>query len=486
MRKLTTIATVVGLALTGAVLAAEPAPLAPLPPPRAPGAAAEVRPLKVEGGDAKLTITGELLSRFELQNNMQDFNSDTRDTEDWVDARARLGFKFELQDTEVFIQPQARYVWGGQSGYNDPGTGAPADLVDRDSFDLYQARVTLLPETLGTEVTSLTVGRTELALGSEMLVGDNSRYGGLSFDAVRVDTRLMDNLDTAIFGAKVVENDAFAATGLVLNGLTAGATDNRADVYLFGLWNTYTVEEDTKLDLYALLVKSEMDATTSDATFTPGFFDGDLYTLGARLKFDSIPMDAHTLDLSVEVATQVGEQDVAGQNFDVKDTYGLEAELGFRPDLVWKPRIAGGFAWASGDSDPNDTEINTFNSLFEDTEGRLGDSDIFLLSNIRCWYLKAELEPEDVIVDLKVGAAYFRFEAMEESDVAGGALANGAGTTANNIGDELDVYADYVINKHASLKLTWAHLDPQAFVNDQAGLDNSPANRFFVSLGVKW
>jgi len=472
MRTILAVGMAVGLA---AFLSAPAKAGAPAPAPAAAPAGGGLFVESEDGAVSKLTISGEVYNRYEFQKNMQDFNSETNDNEDWGVSRIRLGLAFQLNDdVEVFLQPQGFYVWGGQNGQNSPGTAA----ADRDSLDVYQAFVTLHPEVLGME-SALKIGRQELAFGSEMLLGNNTRYSGLSWDALRLDVKPAADLTTTLFAAKIVENDATSPLG---TDDTSANPGGRNDVHLFGWWNTYTGFADTTVDFYALALQGESD----NVNVATGYDDGTVYTLGARVKIDEIDVVGNVFDFSAEIATQVGEIDTIGagdEDLDVKDCYAFEAELGYKLPLVWSPRAAIGLAWASGTDGDADGESNTFNPLFEDSGGaRLGEADVFQLSNIRCFYASLTMKPMDS-EKVTTGIAYYRFEAMHVEDDIGNTGITSAGSD-NDVADEIDLFVDYAMSKNVGMRATYGMVDPADVIRDQ--LANSPASRLFLTLNVKW
>ena len=445
----------------------------------------------------KLTLSGELRTRWENRQNLTDFQSGQHDRQEWVDTRARLGMRFALaEQTEVYLEAQARYLWGGQGGLNDAEDGAN-NVEDRDSLDVYQAYVKVKPQLFGLD-TTLTVGRQELKFGKEMLLGNNSKYGGLSHDAVLLELNLIDNLSTSLFAAKVVENSVqFPENSSVL---AANAGDMN-DAHLFGIYNTYTFSNEAELDLYLLYVAEDDESLTAGGdpaktgTFSWLGADAKILTFGARVSMEKLELAGQNFDFSVELAAQMGNVNLpvamggsADGDLDIQDSFAFEAEFGWSPGIQWNPRLAFGLAWASGDDDPTDGNINQFVPLFQDVQGRLGKADLFELSNIRCWYLTGSFNPMGSS-DLTVGATYLRFEAFEEGDAlgVGDAIANTAGTTANNVGDEMDLFAAYTLNKNAELKLCWSWIEPQHFISDQEFVyGNSPAHRVHLTLVVKF
>ena len=454
-----------------------------------------------EGASGKLTIGGELRTRMEVWQNFTDFDSGLADHLSYVDARVRLNLGFELTSgVQVVVTPQARYIWGGWSGLNSPDFGSLAAeipfLDDRDSFDLYQAYMKWGFELFGRQM-ELTVGRMEMPLGSEMLFGDDSKYAGLSWDAVRLDIQVMDNLTTTLAVKKVVENDAFilaGASSVYPAGYINGSKMYNNDLDTFIVWSTYELSEDALVDLY-LAYTSDKNAGgwwSGDPLYTAYGLEAKIWTLGSRVKFDKLVLFGQTFDASVELAVQTGKL-TDGNNLlsppwetklDIQDAFAFEAEVGWSPAMAWSPRLAIGMAWASGDDDGSDGNYNHFNSLSQDVQGRLGKADMFVLENIRCVYADLTCKPMDM-EKLSAGITYLKFNAFEEYDDQGvGGNFMVGGNNVNDVADEFDIYAGYKLNENVEAKLCWSYIDPADQISGGGSENNSPANRVHLTLVV--
>lgn len=437
-----------------------------------------------EGASSKLTISGELRSRLEVWQNFTDFSSSEADHINYVDSRVRLNLAFELTSgIEVVVAPQTRYIWGGWNGMNEP-FGGDIDWEDRDSLDLYEAYVKMQFEVFGRQLEAK-VGRQEIALGSEMLLGNDSKYAGLSWDAVRLDMQVLDQLKTTFAVIRVVENDV-AIDELDLYAYPLGTPYNN-DLNTFVLWNTYSLSEDAVIDAYLLYTN---DKNEGSGTFEPWGFDAKIWTFGGRFAMNKLALFGQNFDASVEVAVQMGEVNITGEDLDIQDAFAFEAEVGWSPAMAWSPRLAIGMAWASGDDNGSDGNYNHFNSLAQDVQGRLGKADMFRLENIRCAYIDLTCKPMD-IEKLSAGVSYLKFNAFEEDDaqgVGGGGIAGApvslfGGSNVNDTADEIDFYVGYKLNDNTDLKLCWSWIEPDDQIHD-SGFGNSPAHRVHMTLVV--
>lgn len=433
-----------------------------------------------EGASSKLTVSGELRTRWEMTQNFFDFKSGQADQADWVSARARLGLGFELAaGTEVKLTAQSNYFWGGVNGLNDPSFGFSGfPFQDRDSLDVYEAYVRMKPELFGRECT-LTVGRQELAFGSEMLLGNDSKYYGASFDAVRMDVKVLDRLTSTLFVAKLVDNTILSLVNSQA-GLYTGS--NNDDTHHFGLWNTYELSEDAAIHFYVLYFNDN----NIEGPFLPNFgSDAKIWTIGAQVKFNKLELFGQKFDASAELAVQSGKIDIGEENTKVQDAFAFELEAGWTMPLPWSPRLAVGMAFASGDTDVTDDRYSHFNAPYQDTSDRLGKADMFTLENIRLAYIEATCKPMD-IEKLSVGLAFFRFETPAETDVQGiGGDARLGGDNENSVADELDIFASYKLNENVDLKACLSWIEPADQIEDASG-GNSPAQRLHLTMVVKF
>jgi hypothetical protein len=480
MKKLLTFGVSLSLvALMGLTARAGAAP-APAPAAAAGASSGGLFVESEESMSSKLVVSGELRTRWEgIRRNMTDFSTENHDFGEYVDNRLRLGLLFSLASNyEVFVQAQNRSVWGGRNGQNTVGGGNEEDV---DSFNVYQAYVRMQPNILGYD-TVLTVGRQEISLGSEMLLGNDSKYAGISWDAVRLDFQPIDSLSTSVFVAKIVENSVEfgASDGVSLDNFTNTTNGSVDDTHLYGVWNTYHFNDDTLLDAYVLYLYENDEG---GGQYTLYGVDAKVFTIGARVKADKLELFGQKFDASAELAIQAGQVNIGNEDLDIQDAFAFEWELGWSPAIMWSPRFAVGMAWASGDDDATDGNYNRFNSLFQDS--RMGSSDLFVLENLRCWYAEASFKPMDS-EKLTAGARYLKYNAFEEYDAQGVGGGTFGGSNVNDTADEFNVWMGYKLSGNADLGACWSWIEPDDQIHDTAGYGNSPAHRVNLTLTVKF
>jgi hypothetical protein len=129
---------------------------------------------------ADFEFSGKFRPRFEIQGDANNANSSRPQ---W-DTRARLNAKAKINaNTEVFLQFQARGIWGNAGASSGTRAASPAnDAVD--DVGLHQGYVTL-KNFMGKEV-DLKLGRQEIVFEGHRLFGNTIwTQGGQTNDAVR-------------------------------------------------------------------------------------------------------------------------------------------------------------------------------------------------------------------------------------------------------------------------------------------------------------
>jgi len=202
----------------------------------------------------------------------------------FIEQRTRLNVKADFtQNVSAFVEFDY-YDWWGEDFRSDYLTGADYRGGSND-VALYQAYIEA--QYLWDTPLSVRVGRQELALGSQFLVGVNDvshSFTGLSFDAVNV-----------AYTTELVALNAFAAK---LAETMGDFGENDVDVY--GLYASYIGIEDVALDLYWLFVRDDGGCV---ARFVD--IDGaDMHTIGLR---GAGVMGGFDFDL--EAAYQFGDVD---------------------------------------------------------------------------------------------------------------------------------------------------------------------------------
>ncbi len=308
-----------------------------------------------------------------------------------VDARPAPSFRIlaELQDVRT---------WGGERS-------APGNYTAHN-LDLHQG---FFDVTLG-EQWSARVGRQEIALGGERLIGAVGwAQQGRSFDAVRTTLRTSGfNID--VFGAR----------------LTGGATDRVGPPSVLGVYAVASGGSHT-LDTYGFLSLR-------------GPADAQQLTSGLR---------AHgrvgSVSYRVEGAAQVGRRSgerVHGWMFGMRLGHALPKPFGNLS--LWYDHL-------SGDAATVDGTVRTFETLFATNHKFYGYADLFLNipkdtggRGLRDLALKWS---PDGPAGTRIGADFHAFR-----------VAEGSGLATARLAEEVDITLSYQINSALRLTGGWSHV----------------------------
>jgi hypothetical protein len=301
-------------------------------------------PLFGWGSDYFLSLGGEVREQYELIVN-DNFGAGAKTDNGYWLQRLML-------HSDLHLGPFFRFFAQLKSNQEEGRESGPRP-IDLKRLDFNQAFVDLnYPWThVSGEPTSFTLrlGRQEVDFGDQRLIsvreGANARQ---SFDGARF-----------IYNSSNARVDAFA---LQLDPDRAGYFNNDPVWSHETLWGVYaTIPLTTKsttstlnniaLDLFYLGFKHE------DARFNDGVGDETRHTIGGRL------WRAHYingLDFNIFGAYQFGR-------FGNKEISAFSAalDMGYKlQDVALAPRVALSLQVSSGDSNPNDKKLGTFNAMF--------------------------------------------------------------------------------------------------------------------------
>jgi Alginate export len=418
--------------------------------------------------DGRVVFDLEERIRAESRENNRDFDSSVDDDNDdaWLLNRFRLGLALKpVSWLKLYGQTQdVREAFSDRS--NIPGVrGAEGD----DTFDLRQAYIAL--GDIKEFPLLLTVGRQAISYGDSRLVAD-SRWGnfGRTFDAIRLR----------------YEEPHYWVEGFVMRPVQikrhefddSDAADNFGGVY----FSTTLVPKQTT-DFYFFYRDKDDHQPDLDPTnrIDPqGTWNGPaarFATIGARVK--STPDKLNGWDYTAEAAYEVGEVFQTDRNsaqFDL-NAFALHLSGGYTAkELPWTPRFGLEYDFASGDSNPNDRNSESFQNLFPSNHEKYGFMDEFSWRNIHDARVQFNVKP---IKKLDLEFDYHAFWLADTHDFW--YRSNGISTlrtrtpdgldvrtigASNFAGHEIDLTVSYELNKNVKLQVGYSHFFAGQYLAD--------------------
>ena len=387
-----------------------------------------------ETGDVYLTLGGEARVRYEAYNN-NNWGQGPATDDGYLWYRALTSADLHLgQHVRLFGELIGAWADGKQ----------PADTpVDETDVDLLQgfADVTV---PLGDEDTSLTLrpGRQLLSYGTERLIG--TRYGPnvlRSFDAVKA----------------FVDGNGWRVDGFYGRPVEPGLDDfddrSHDELSTWSLYSTIDLPIGNKsgLDLYYIGYDNDQ------AVFNQGSGSEERHTVGARL-FGR----AEGLDWDWEAMYQFGEfgdGDISAWSVASNTGYTL-ADLPLSPRLGLKANII------SGDDDPDDPDLQTFNPMFP--KGKyFGELTLLGPENLINVQPSLDLHLGDEWTLGGMAVLYWRESTGDGIyDFGGNLIRDDGGSDERFIGTQGEVVLSYEFNRNLNAMVSYSRFYPGAFIED--------------------
>ena len=424
--------------------------------PEARGEDPRLKLKNLDLGDGwRMDIGGELRLRAEFRSNqtfgLEPRTSNAQQNYRWMlHANVRQGDRFRLFVQGIFAHVE------DQDG--------PFQPTQENHGDIQQLFADL--PLLGQDVpVTLRVGRQEFSYGNDRLIGP------LDWVSTR---RRFDAVKLSYEGSKF-DVDAFYARPVVVDRTRLDSWND--DYGLYGVYATYKAIPNHGVDAY-LLVTDQDDETRSPNRQTGEL---DMYTAGTRFWGS-----ASGFDYDTELAGQWGRW-----ADDAVAAWMWEFDGGYTFDHRWKPRLGAGFSYTSGDRDPFDGKVNTFNQLFTFNDVCIGILDLIGRQNLTRAYLTVDAWP--VPNKLMVAAYWHRYwlSAAEDAYYNAGAapvLRDLSGDSGADLGHELDLWVEWFLTSNSSLVFAYAHFWDGDYVHERVGTvtgDDDP-DLFFVQFRYRF
>lgn len=405
------------------------------------------------GDPERLTVSGDIRARYESLGNQ--FRAGLTGSDQLFSLRTQLRAELDLAPAALVIEVLDARGWGAD-------TGSSITNSEINTFDVLQAHVRIDTPDLfadGAEA-STRVGRFKLDFGSRRLVG----YGGYpnastTFTGAAVDWAQGDHQFSAFYTLPVNR----------LPSDQAALLDNRHD------WDDQTTDARFWGAFYG---RGGLPGGAALEAFVFGLEeqdgrrqtrDRDIVTIGGRLH--RAPR-AGAWDFEIEGGWQTGEARASTAAADVTDldvrAHYLHAEVGYRFDAPWSPRVSLEYDLGSGDRDPTDGEYNRFDSLFGPRGPDFGPTSLFgplSRSNISSPGVRVEVAPSS----RWDGFAFYRALGLDEARdaFASTGVRDTSGASGRFAGHQLELKTRYWLQPRVwRLELTGGALIRGDFLDD--------------------
>lgn len=440
--------------------------------------------------------------RFVDQENTKTFNSSATSFPDgnWFLNRFRLGLLLKpVEWLKIYGQGQDARQFEADLPLYPNQNGAQGD----DAFDLYQGYIEI--SNYEKFPVGLKIGRQVLQYGSERLLGPGDWNNfGRSFDAAKL---RYQGKDWAV--------DAFAATVAInkcseynQSDLFNGTETNRGQVFTGIYFTSNALVPVQTTDFYAFYLDQNSGPPSRPAAYGR---DTSFVTLGARVKskpgvFQHEPApasdgksmaDSRSVPVpSVPPKKLVGFDYAAEFNFQTGQAgslnltaFALNAGIGYTFDVPWTPRIAFEYNYGSGDKNPTDGNIQTFQNLFPSNHNPYGIMDEFSWQNMQnaalivtatpCKTLTAQFEFHSFWL---ANTNDFWYQSNGTTTVRPlNAAARGADSFA---GMELDFVLTWKPFKQASIQGGYSHFFAGSYLQDTGA--SSDANFGYIQTTIQF
>ncbi|MBI3098593.1 MAG: alginate export family protein [Planctomycetes bacterium] len=377
---------------------------------------------------------------------------DPADDSDFVVARTRVNADATVSArVRAFIELQDSRAWGDEAS------------VAADSADIDLKQGYLEFRRLWDEPLSLKAGRMELpSLGDGRMISPLDWHNvGRSWDGLHL----------------TCAPEGWSLQALVTN-LKEGSLVAQGDVgddYIFaGVYASCRRIDNHEFDLYLYHRTLSDDAFTGEKGGSPG--DRYDYTPGVRAKGK-----AGGFDYSGEAAYQFGDQ-----SGDRIRAWAAAATAGYTFDAAWKPRIGAEYAFASGDSNPTDGRVGTFDPLLPFAHFYHGHMDLVGWRNLHAVMATLKAAPRDHW-SIHLDTHFFWLD--EKTDAWYGVGGTGirrdtAGDSGSYLGSEIDLYTKFRLWERVEFWTGYSHFFPGRFV-DRTG-DDPDGDWLFFQTEVKF
>jgi len=390
--------------------------------------------------------------------------------------------------TDVFMEARFRnFRIGGEfmdARQFGADSGSGVNNTHVDSIDLIQGYVAWADQNtlfsgLGTEIIA---GRQSLNFGSRRLVARNVFRNTInSFDGLRL--RVLD-YDHWQFNAFVT---------MPVNRYPTASNDILDDQSQFDRPQGHTWFSGGFLEMTNIGwgVNSEVYLYHLDEGDTPKNQTTNRRYFTSGLRFYSKPAKA-AFDFSLESIGQFGTVRANtttsnGKNLSHTAWY-QHLDIGYTFDVLWKPRFAVEYDYASGDRNPNDGKDQRFDTLYGARRFDYGPTGIygaFARSNINSPAYRLGFSP---LANVQTTLSHRFFWLAQSTDSWTTAnLQDKTGNSGDFVGQQLEIMTRWDVNSSVNLETGWTHLFKGEFAKTAPNAPNGQdINYFYVQSQLRF
>jgi hypothetical protein len=382
-----------------------------------------------------LTIGGELRERYEGHYD-PNFGIGGEGSDSYLLQRLTLL-------TDVHLGERLRFFAEGISGVIE-GESQPAPGVQDNPIDLQFAFVDVVPWLKDGERLALRVGRFGMFFGAGRLVA----------------TRAAPNIPSRFDGFEALYSQPlWNVTAFLTQPVKDSGHIDSADhsTTFWGVYATHYFDAPNTLglDLYYLGIHRE------NGEYASGSGDEHRHTLGAR-EFGA----RNHWDWDAEQILQVGSF-----GNDSILAWGTALSAGYTWDTKWSPRLGVKAGAASGDHNPNDGRLETFDALFFKS-GYFNDASLIRPQNIVSVHPNLTVHPLPKVTIDNGANPFWRYTRNDAVYAVPGfveipALRNAAGY----IGTAFDINVNWQLQRHVSVQASYVHFLTASYVHQAGGKD---------------
>jgi Alginate export len=411
-----------------------------------------VKYIPLDDSAAFLSFGGEARSRYEYSS-APAFGLRGPGHDDFFLQRFLLHSDLQLGDRDglngrAFVQLLSGLVAGEE--FPKPGNQDNALDVQQAFGEVSYGDTRVSAANSGATTFRLRAGRQEMGFGSFRLITTREPTNArIAFDGARITV----NANRSTYDAFLVR-PVDHKIGL----FNDGEDDNTT---FWGLYSAHPLISDRSLvlDLYYLGLNRE------STRFASGVGDELRHSLGARLSGK-----AHGWDHDTEAVFQFGTFDQAGRSQDII-AWTIASNTGYTFEAApWKPRVGLKLNVASGDGDPDDGRLGTFNPLFP-RNNYFSDANLLAPYNFFDVHPTLTVRPTDALSVTVGWDAFFRYSTDDAVFSPTGLVIPATASDERFVGSTLTVVSEWTIYRHLTLTASYAHFFRGDVVQDAGGKD---------------